>query len=821
MTRLVSGRFGPLPRQSRLLAILGLTTALSCGLIVLPSPLWAQGVGQATAVDIAIAAQPLDQALRQLMERTGLQIAYTADLTAGKRSTEVHGRYNGVDALGTMLTGTGLIFSVTGTGVVRLDAMPQGSGASLPPVTVVGSANSGQSPRGPGVGYVATRTDTGTKSNTPIREVPQAISVVTRQQMDDQDVQSVRQALFYTSGVDANTNGLNGDSFEQIYGRGFLMQEFLDGMLLPHNAYNTLSIDPYDLERIEVLHGPASVLYGSVSPGGMVNLVSKTPTETPQHEVYLQGGSPEQIGGGFDLSGPVDGSNQVFYRLVGSALAGDTQVNGVDKQRISIAPSITYKPDADTSFTILGRYQYDPKAGYYNNLPAQGTVWGNPPGQIPVDLNPGDPNYQKYSKREASIGYLFDHRFDDVWSVHQSLRYTYDQANLENVFAYGITSNGQDLERYAFANDTSLNQFTVDTNAQAKFSTGPLRHTITAGLDYQRIFYKETYGNNFDEPDLDIFAPVYNQAINPVTAFTTDTELQQQMGLYAQDQMRIGHLALLIGGRNDWATTAEHDETDGSAWANQSDTKFTWRVGAVYLMNNGISPYASYSTSFQPEVGTGASGNAFKPTTGQQYEVGVKYQPPGYNSFVTAALFNLTQQNVLTTDPTNSNFETQTGEIRSRGLELEGHASLTDSLNLILSYTYLDAVVTKSNTTSGAYTYNVGDTPDGVPSNMASVWANYLLPWHALRGITLGGGLRYVGSTYGDDQESFSVHAVTLLDAAVNYDLSALSDQLHGLSFQLNGSNLLNTTYVAGCTSDIACTYGLRRVVLGSLKYKW
>ncbi|MCB8877284.1 TonB-dependent siderophore receptor [Acidisoma silvae] len=821
MTRLDTGRSGPLPRQNRFLAVLGLTTALSCGLAVLPGPLWAQGVGTATAVAIAIPGQPLDQALRQLMLRTGLQIAYSADLTAGKRSAPVSGRYSGTEALGVMLTGTGLAYSVTGTGVVRLDAVAQGSGASLPPVTVLGSAANGQSPRGPGVGYVATRTDTATKSNTPIREVPQAISTVTRKQMDDQDVQSVRQALLYTSGVDSEENGLNGETYEQVYGRGFLMQEFLDGMLLPTNAYNVLSIDPYDLERIEVLHGPASVLYGSVSPGGMVNLTSKMPTETPQHEVYLQGGSPEQIGGGFDLGGPVDGSDKVFYRIVGSAVDGDTQVKGIDKKRVSIAPSVTFKPDADTSFTILSRYQDVPEAGYYNTLPAQGTVWGNTPGQIPTELNPGDPNYQHYSKTEASIGYLFDHRFDDVWSVHQSARYTYDKADLQNVFAYGVTPDGMSLERYAFSNDTSLNQFTVDTNAQARFGTGPVRHTVTMGLDYQRVYYKEVYGSNFDEPDLNIFAPVYHQVINPVTSFTTDTELQQQTGLYAQDQMRLGHLALLIGGRNDWSSQAEHDETDGSAWADQNDSKFTWRVGAVYLMDNGLSPYASYSTSFQPEVGTDANGNAFKPTTGQQYEVGVKYQPPGYNSFVTAALFNLTQQNVLTTDPTNSNFQTQTGEIRSRGLELEGHASLTDHLNLILSYTYLDNVVTKSNTTSGAYTYNVGATPAEIPSNMASVWADYRLPWHALRGLTLGGGLRYVGSTYGDDADSFSLHAVTLLDATVTYDLSALSDQLSGLSFQMNGTNLLNTTYVAGCTSDIACSYGLKRVVLGSLKYKW
>lgn len=775
---------------------------------------------QAANVSFHISPGSLDQALTAFGAQSGLQVIYGSSLSAGKTSSGLTGTMPPDAALQRLLADTGLIAQPTGARAVTLEqAQADASGATdLPAVQV--RASSPQSPTGPGVGYVATTTRTGTKSDTPIIEVPQSITTVTRKQMNDQGVQSVRQALNYSAGVDSNKNGLSGDAFEQIYGRGFLMQEYLDGLVLPQNAYNVLSVDPYDLERIEILHGPASVLYGQAYPAGIVNLTSKTPTDTPEHEVFLQGGWPKQIGGGFDIGGPVAGSDKLFYRLVGSALDGDTQVDHVDKKRISIAPSVTWKPDADTSFTLLGRYQYDPAAGYYNNLPALGTLWSNPGGQIPTALDPGDPSYQKYSRTEASIGYLFDHRFNDVWSVHQNLRYTYDDSSLENVFAYGLV-NGNELQRYAFANYTSLNQFTVDTNVNAKFSTGPLVHNVTAGVDYQRIFYKERYGNNFDEPNLDIFAPVYG-GINPVTDFTIDTELQTQFGAYAQDQMRLGHFAFLLGGRNDWAKTSADGEV-GAVSGSQSDSKFTWRAGVVYLFDNGIAPYFSYATSFLPQIGTDAEGNTFQPTTGQQYEVGLKYQPPGYNSFITAALFNLTEQNALTADPNNSNFETQTGEIRSRGLELEGHASLANNLDLVLTYTYLDNVVTKGDTLeqATAYTNNVGKTPAGMPSNMASAWVNYVLPWEQVQGLSLGGGVRYIGSTYGDNENSFSLHAVTLLDATISYDLSHFGGHFDGLKFQLNSSNLLNTTYVASCTSSTACAYGLKRTVIGSLKYDW
>ncbi|HEY0182177.1 MAG TPA: TonB-dependent receptor plug domain-containing protein, partial [Rhodopila sp.] len=300
-------------------ALLG-TVLLGLGL---PAAAFAQvpaAISSPATVSLSIASQALDTALTAFADQAGLKLLFASQDVSGLRTQGLSGRFAPGDALGRLLAGTGLGYRFTDARTVTLVKAPTGTanGAmALPPVQVQGQASAAdaQDPRGPGVGYVATRSETGTKSDTPLIEIPQAISTVTRQQMDDQNAQSVRDALRYTSGVVPERNGLNGDAYEQLYGRGFVMEEYLDGLRLPNNAYNILAVDPYDLARVEVLHGPASVLYGQANPGGTVNLVSKLPTDTPQHEVFLQGGSPGQVSGGFDLSGPVDPDGQLLYRL--------------------------------------------------------------------------------------------------------------------------------------------------------------------------------------------------------------------------------------------------------------------------------------------------------------------------------------------------------------------------------------------------------------------------------------------------------------------------------------------------------------------------
>jgi len=808
-------RHGPSFRAGFHIALLA-TSALGA---ISAAPASAQ---QAPAtVTFSIAPQPLPAALRLFAQASGIQIAYATPDGANVASPGVSGPYEPAVALARLLAGTGLTYRFTGANTATLEKLPamdQNGAMVLPPVEVEGQGST-ETAYGPGVGYVAHASAVGTKTDTPLVETPQAISVVTRQQMTDQNVQSVAQALRYTSGVVPEQRGNNTDSLEYIYSRGFQIEEYLNGLRLPGVAfagYNITSYDPYLIDRVEVLHGPASVLYGQSSPGGLLNIDSKRATDDPLHEILLQTGSYGRAQGAVDLSGRLDDSGTLLGRLTADSFSTGTQTDHVDEKRIAIAPTVTWRPNADTSLTVFGNYQYDPQAGLYNSVTAAGTVL---PGlHIPRNLDPGEPSFDRFSKTEMSLGYSVSHRFDDTWSVYQDFRYSYNRQTIQYVGVDSVAPDGTSLARESYYNQGSVNTATLDNRAQAKFSTGPLDHTLTAGVDWQKTEFDHVFLGG-DAPNLSIANPQYNQPIaQPTFMYATSSDQSlDQVGLYAQEQARLGRWAFLAGLREDFADEQSRSLKTGAV-TKWDDESFTWRAGLVYLFDNGIAPYVSYSTSFQPSFGTSYSGTPFQPTTGQQYEVGAKYQAPGANSFVTASLFNLTQQNVSTTDPLHTSFQIQTGEVRSRGLELEAHASITDDLQVIGTYTYEDVVNTESNTTS------LNESPVGIPRNMASGWAAYDLPWQWSQGLKLDGGVRYTGFTYGTAANSFKVPSVTLVDLGVHYDLGKAFPsvaKLQGLSASVTASNLFDKDYISYCGGASFCTYGAGRLVLANLKYDW
>ncbi|WP_321954115.1 TonB-dependent siderophore receptor [Paraburkholderia bannensis] len=693
-----------------------------------------------------------------------------------------------------------------------------GSSTDLPTVKISGKRES--SATGTADGYVPVSAVTATKTDTPLIETPQSVSVVTRDQMTDQGAQTVAEALRYTASVLPELRGASSASAPYLLSRGFTLEQFLDGARLPSDSsygYALPNFDTYGLERIDVLHGPASVLYGQANPGGVANLVSKQPTTEPIHEVFLTTGSHDRMQAGVDLGGAITSDGKLAYRFTATGLDSATQVEGTRQKHIYVAPAVTWKPDENTTLTVMAKYQRDPEVGYYNFVPAVGTVLGNPAGQISSHTNMGDPEFDSHSRTQFSVGYQFEHRFDSTWTVRQNTRYTYVKDDLTNVFPYAYASGSNTtLNRYTFFNRESAKFFTIDNQAQAKVNTGPIAHTILFGFDFQRVIYGEDVGSGFDAPSLDVFAPVYGNNTMP-SETSYDHIRQKQLGVYAQDQMAWGKWRFLIGAREDWADGDDNNPVTAS-YESQSARAFTWRTGLVYLFDNGFAPYASFSKSFDPVVGTLYGGGMAKPTTAQQYEVGVKYQPPGYNSFITASLFNLTEHNVLTSDLEHSGYSTQAGEVRARGLELEGHASLTNNLNLAVSYTYLNDVTTESNDTAttitGQTTSLQGKTVWGIPRNVASAWLDYTLHGGPLRGLGFGSGVRYIGASY-DESNSIRVPSVTLVDAAVHYDTG-----LHWL-FSLNAKNLFNRTYIASCFSAVTCTYADGAEVLATARYRW
>jgi iron complex outermembrane receptor protein len=765
-----------------------------------------------------IPSKPLLAALADFTATTGIQVIRPSAEAVTGRSTAVSGSLDANEALGRLLTGTGFSYRYTGARTAKLERLGDERGSFgvaggtilLDTVDVQGGGTNG---------FVATQSATATKTNTPLIETPQTIDVVTQKQIEVQAAQTVPQALRYTSGVVAETRGTQSawdNLFIRGFGSGATGNQYLDGLRLPIGNFATYQADPYLLDRIEILKGPASVLYGQNNPGGVANFISKMPTAEPYHEINLTGGNYNRLQSSFDLSGPVDKEGQLLYRLTGIGRTNNTQVDFVEEQRIAIAPALTWRPNVDTTLTLLASYQRDPTGGYSGFLPAKGTIFSSESGWLPTSFFEGDPNFNTFKKTQYGVGYIFEHKFDDDLTFRQNARYNSVDVDYQAVLGLGWDSNfPHSLKRFTMFSSENLSGFNIDNQVIKKFDTGPLRHTVLLGLDAQQSWWSEQNGSG-KAPPLDVLNPVYYQQIETPPASGISKQRLGQLGIYAQDQIRLGNWALVLGGRQDWAESDTDDLLNGTK-TKQKDQAFTGRAGVVYLFDNGVAPYVSYSTSFQPAVGTDFFHVPFTPTTGEQYEAGVKFQPKDSNSFVTLSAFDLTQQNVLTTDPdpAHSGFNIQTGEIRSRGIELSGVASVSNELNVMGSYTYLDAKVTKSNSD------DLGKTPIYIPNYTASFWADYTFQSGRAAGFGLGGGIRYVGLSYGDSTNRFKVPAFTVFDARMQYDFSKRFESLKGWQASVNLMNLFDNKYVSGCSSYAFCIYGQRRTILGTLKYQW
>ncbi|MDI6946873.1 ferrichrome porin FhuA [Serratia sp. Se-RSmG] len=673
-------------------------------------------------------------------------------------------------------------------------------------ITVVGGSNSAQqeSAWGPVGTYVAKRSATGTKTDTPIEKNPQSVSVVTREEMDMRQPDTVKSALAYAPGVFASRG--SSTTYDAVAIRGFPATnttQYLDGLRLLGDNYSEASIDPYFLERAELLRGPVSVLYGKSNPGGLVSMVSKRPTTEPLREIQFKMGTDNLFQTGFDFSDALDDQGIYSYRLTGLAKDSDTQQNMSKEKRYAIAPSFSWRPDDKTNFTLLANIQNDPYTGYYGWLPKQGTLIPLPDGsKLPTDFNEGEAsNYM--ARKQRMIGYSFEHAFNDTWAVRQNLRYMQVDTDMKSIYGFGLSSPTT-INRAYVQSKEHLNNFAVDTQAQAKVKTGDIDHTLLFGVDYSRM--RNDINSDYGSTDgLSMTPPQYG----PYKYLNR----QEQTGLYVQEQGEWNQWLLTLGGRYDWAKTSANNRVLG--YTNErSDGQFTWRGGLNYLFDNGVTPYFSYSESFEPTLDTSINGQTFKPSIGKQYEAGVKYVPKDRPIVLTGALYQLTKNNNLTPDPDNAQFSVQSGEIRSRGVELEAKAALNANVNLIASYTYTDAKYTKDNTYQGKPTVEV-------PKHMASLWADYTFHETAVSGLTLGSGVRYVGSSssFNSDNTTFKVPDYTLVDATIKYDLARFG--LPGSSVGVNINNLFNKTYVSSCYRDYACYWGAERQVVATATFRF
>lgn len=675
-----------------------------------------------------------------------------------------------------------------------------------------------EDPRGPVAGYVATRSVTATKTNTPLIETPQAITVIGRDQIEAQGAQTLTQATQYTAGIYSGVYGAD-ERVDFFTLRGFVASDYgiyKDGLQLLNYGFGTLKTEIFGLERIEVLRGPAAVLFGAGNPGGIVNQITKRPTLTPFGYVEVGGGSFGQVYGAFDVGGPADDSGHLFYRLTGIGRQGGTQVDGADSDRAYIAPAFTWRPDAGTSFTVLTSYQRDSSAVTANFLPYSGTVRPNLSGlRIDRSLNVGDPRINSFQREQVFAGYEFEHAVNDVWTVRQNFRYSFSDATQNSYIGQiGYADPAQtQLARYQFQYSDKVSLFQVDNQAEARFSDGYFLHDLLLGIDYKNYSLYDNQASLFPGPNLSLLTPLYGQIVGRPLPYQVDVNSFRQLGFYAQDQIKLTDRLSLIGGlRYDIADSDVFKKLAPDTSTSRTDTALTGRIALLYNFDPGVAPYVAYSTSFQPQIGPDViTGAALVPDRGEQIEVGLKIEPVGERFSLNIAAFDLVRDNPPF--PVVVGFgNTQLGTVRSRGIEGQLVASLAEGLNVVAAVTHYDLEYTRVLNQDLAAL--VGKTPTNVPETFASVFADYTIPIGDWRGFGFGGGVRYVGRSYADQLNNLKVPDYVLFDATVHYNWDRWR-------MAITAANLGDRRFVTSCQSANSCFYGEARRVLASLSYKW
>ncbi|MEE1866307.1 TonB-dependent siderophore receptor [Pseudomonas auratipiscis] len=764
-------------------------------------------------------AAPLSSTLNQIASQAGIALSMDPGLTNGRTSAPVNGQYNGVGALQAALRGTGLQLQQSSAGTYSLVAAPEGVMAL--PETSINATGDLESAWGPVEGYVATRTAAGTKTDTALVEAPRSISVATREQMSDRGVQNLDDAVRYMPGIVASSFGSDTRA-DWLRVRGFEPTQFLDGLPLPKGVYANPKQETWNLDRLALLRGPASSVYGQTPPGGMLDMVSRRPSEESSNEIEVQYGSDNHRQINFASTGKIDEEGQFLYGLSGVVRDSGTQIDHVDNKRYNIAPSLTWNIDTDTKLTLLSQFTRDDTGITSQFHPLQGTKLDSPFGDISHHKNLGDPDWEYYDRTYYALGYAFEHRLNDVWQFRQNLRYTKSELSFQAVtvgsYPFSQVDDEGNIARSTTSTDEDISQFAVDNNLQANFDTGAISHTLLIGLDHQRS--DTTYTSIFGSaPPINVNNPIYGQPIvRPPRsdAFYDYNQKTVQTGLYVQDQMALEQWRLTLGGREDWVHTGTTYYNKKDVTNTERSKNFSGNAAISYVFDSGFVPYLSYAESFQTATNASASPDqSFKPTEGKQWELGIKYQPPGSNTLLSAAIYDLTQKNVaVTTTVGNVPVSSQTGEVKVKGLELEAVSDLTENLKLIAAYT-----LAKSEVQKGDYK---GNRLQLMPNQQASLWADYT--WHSgvLDGFGIGGGARYTGNTYGDQGNTWlgKADAVTVFDASVHYDLGRLDNSLKGASIKLNATNLFDKDYISTCDS-FYCYYGDQRSVVASASYQW
>lgn len=705
--------------------------------------------------------------------------------------------------------------------------------------------------------------EAGAKTDTPLIELPQTVTVIDGEELTRRNALSINQALGYVAGIAPNQRGNVATRYDQLYIRGFTPGVFMDGMRLLGGVYASPQIDFHLVERVDVVKGPASVLYGNAAPGGLVNLTSKTPQREAGGRIEIAAGNYDLLRSAIDVNQPLDGEGKWLFRVIAGAERSDGFIRLTGNSRYYARPMLTFAPDDDTAVTLILNYQRDPESASYSGVPVFGSALSSPFGPLPVDLNVSEPAYERFDRKQKSATLLFRRRLSDALTWTVNARYLDVDLNYRQIYlAFSANTNldangNTDLSRITRGGggaDEAFRTLTLDNRIAAEFATGPVTHTLLAGVDWQnnrgnnvQAFATGTNAANpaISIPNLDLYDPRYGVGLpsSDLSLFpgvVRNFRKIDQVGVYLQDQLAFGGLNLIASGRWDWYEQFTRNRNlalgNPRAVTQLSQTAFTGRLGALYAFSFGLSPFASYSESFEPQTGAAFDGTPFTPVTGRQYEAGLKYQTADGRALFTLSAFDLRRRNVPVPDPVNTGFSVQGGEVKIRGLELDGRGELAPGLTVTAAATYTDPLTVRGNPAVGTGDQLAGVTgtrPLGIPRWSASSFVSYDLSAAgegALAGFELGAGVRYVGESDGTAQyvearrlvtRRFKSPGFTLVDALVGYDFGRLGPRYEGLSLSLNANNLLDKRHVASCFFNNSCYFGASRTVVATLRQAW
>lgn len=648
--------------------------------------------------------------------------------------------------------------------------------------------------------YVAQQSSTALKAGAPISETPQSVSVTTERELRDRQPAQVEETIAYASGVVPSGWGID-NRFDQFVLRGFstgtygIFRDGLSQKVLNFSSFNT---DPFMLERVDVLKGPASVLYGSNDVGGLVNLITKRPRFERFSETRLSYGSFGTTEAAFDTGGVLDMNETLAWRLTGLARNGGTQISDANNDRLMLASGLTWEPDAQTRVIFQALWQKDslmPNA----MIPHAGIDYPGP-NRLPQSFAHQQSPFNRFDTEQVSFGWLAERNFGSSVTLRQNLRFSSQKTDYRHLYFSGM-ADADNMNYVAFTVSERARAFMVDNQLEYRSMIGSADNTLLVGLDYSRRQYDGSQGYaggyriSLDQPSFDFpvaTPPIYANALNRVT----------ETGLYAQNHLRFGNgITLTAALRQSWVETYKRDRIRGTD-STQRDQALTGMIGGTWNIGNGVTPYASYSESFNPNIGTARDGSFYEPTRGRQVELGVRYEPEHLPMRLSAAVFDARKDNMLTPDPAHPGSSIQIGQARNRGFEFEARGQLTEELSVMASYTYLDAEITRSNRG------DQGNVPARVPRNTLSLWLDYNPG--SLEGFSLGAGIRHVGMTWGDNANNVSVPSYTLADMSLRYEW----DQYQAA---LTVNNLFDRQYLATCAPGSGCAPGEERKITASL----